>query len=122
MRSSFLYPLATKRNNTVSDYKMQAIVVGLIKPSTFMLCNYGDHTQHLSYSLRRKHVCTSDKVEVWLTNDSFLVQYGLRFLTFRLTDHDVAVIALSPIIKTLHLDIVRGLRLKMSNHVPVFNT
>lgn len=40
------YPPATKKNNTVPNYKMQTIVVGLIKLSTFMLCNYDDHTSH----------------------------------------------------------------------------
>lgn len=53
-------------------------------------------------------------------HESFLVQSV--FLTSGLTDHDVAVFALSPIIKALHLDIVGGLRLEMSNHVPVFYT
>lgn len=43
-------------------------------------------------------------------------------LTFGLTDHYVAVFALTPIIKALHLDIIGGLRLQVSNHVPVFYT
>lgn len=44
------------------------------------------------------------------------------FLTSGLTDHDIAVFALSPIIKALHLYIIGGLRLQVSNHVPVFLT
>lgn len=42
------------------------------------------------------------------------------FLTSGLTDHDVAVLALSPVIKALHLYVVGGLGLQVSNHVPVF--
>jgi len=51
-----------------------------------------------------------------------LVEDGVCLITFGLTDHDVAVFALPPIIKALHLDIVRGLWLEMSNQVPVFCT
>lgn len=47
---------------------------------------------------------------------------ALCFLTSGLTDHDVTVFTLSPVIKALHFDIVGGLRLEMSNHVPVFYT
>lgn len=66
-----------------------------------------------------------DKVAVWLICESFHVWYslgGLFFFTFSLTDHDVAVFTLSPIIKALHLDIIGGLCLEMSNHVPVLHT
>lgn len=44
------------------------------------------------------------------------------FLTSGLTDHDIAVFALSPIVKALHLYIIGGLGLQVSNHVPVFLT
>lgn len=43
-------------------------------------------------------------------------------LTSGLTDHDVAVFTLSPVIKALHLDIIGGFRLEMSNHMPVLYT
>lgn len=52
----------------------------------------------------------------------FLCGTVVCFLTSGLTDHDVAVFTLSPIIKALHLNIIGGLRLEMSNHVPVFYT
>lgn len=57
-----------------------------------------------------------------MTHESLLVLYTLCFLTSGLADHDVAVFALSPIIIALHLDIIGGLRLEMSNHVPVLYT
>lgn len=44
------------------------------------------------------------------------------FLTFSLTDHDIAVFTLAAIIKALHLDVVRGLGLQVSNQMPVFYT
>lgn len=46
----------------------------------------------------------------------------LCVLTSGLTDHDVAVFTLSPVIKALHLDIIGGFRLEMSNHMPVLYT
>lgn len=55
-------------------------------------------------------------------HESCLMQRSLCFLTSGLTDHDVTVFALSAIIKALHLDIIGGLGLEMSNHVPVFHT
>lgn len=63
-----------------------------------------------------------DKVEVCVTRESLVVQHSLFFLTSGLADHDVAVFAFSPIVKALHFDIIGGLRLEMSNHVPVFYT
>ena len=48
--------------------------------------------------------------------------FAVKLLTFGLADHDVAVLALPPVVKALHLDIVGGLGLEVSNHVPGFHT
>lgn len=45
-----------------------------------------------------------------------------RVLTSRLADHDVTVFALAAVVVALHLDVVGGLGLEVSNHVPVLRS
>lgn len=45
---------------------------------------------------------------------------ALQPLTFGLADHDVTIFALAAVVKALHLDVVRRLRLKLTNQVPEF--
>lgn len=98
------------------NYKMKTIVVGLVKAIAFMLCNYGAHSRHYSCGLRRNMPGSYDPAQVCLAHESLLL-----LPTSGLADHDVAVFTLSPVVKALHLDVIRGLRLEVSNHVPVFH-
>lgn len=62
--------------------------------------------------------------EVRLTRDSLPRVCGVFFflLTSGLADHDVAVFALAAVVEALHLDVVGGLGLEVSDHVPVLHT
>lgn len=63
--------------------------------------------------------------EVRLTRDSLpgcAVGFFFPLLTSGLADHDVAVFALAAVVEALHLDVVGGLGLEVSDHVPVLHT
>lgn len=48
--------------------------------------------------------------------------FAFSLLTSGLADHDVAVFALAAVVEALHLDVVGGLGLEVSDHVPVLHT
>lgn len=57
-----------------------------------------------------------------VTHSPGVVLFFLFFLTSGLADHDVAVFALAAVVEALHLDVVGGLGLEVSDHVPVLHT
>lgn len=117
MRNSFL-PASNKgekKNNTAPKYKMQTIVVSLIKLGALCCVIMAIRPAIKAASLRTNMPGPLGGLS---TRESLLC----AFLTSGLTDHDVAVFALPAVVEALHLDIVGRLGLEVTNHVPVFYT
>lgn len=92
---------------------MQTIVVSLIKLGALRCVIMAIRPAIKAAALRRNMPGPLGGLS---TREWFLC----AFLTSGLTDHDVAVFALSPVVEALHLDIVGGLGLEVTDHVPVF--
>lgn len=113
MRNSFLPASSKEKNNTAPKYKMQTIVVSLVKLGALRCVIMAIRPAIKAAALRRNMPGPLGGLS---TREWFLC----AFLTSGLTDHDVAVFALSPVVEALHLDIVGGLGLEVTDHVPVF--